>query len=284
MLSVVSWSIPLAIAIGYAMVQHQSASGDPLSMQKGRAHIGSQLFDTIVVLHLALWLIPFNGALALIVLTASQLFDSEKRTEWKAEPRLKAGFVAIWLVCLLAAALIPASAVEAPEQWGVALIQADENAPRWPATEQQVWLLDRGQATPVIVTVMHQRLPLTYTAWGTAEFAAWATEALDIDESRLSETARQLGVKQEHFELRDIESEGKHRYRSAAGDIDMDLTASRRQVITNFPFDGTVVSDLVTIYVPEWGGEMWAITITRTPAASAVDPWAEDIMLEWLSR
>lgn len=283
MYSLLVWGIPLAGALALAMLLAMRSQTGILSLKTGRELVGPHLFDTLVKLHLFLWVMPFSGLLILPFLAVSQLIDSRARDSWRTEPRPKAAFVSVWLLILLACATLPFSSFEAPSEWGEPLVVDDTSTPFWPTTEQKVWLLDRDQSSPIVVTVMHKRLPATFSAWGTAEFSAWATEVFDMDESRLSETARQLGVDAEDFELIDIESEGHHRYRSADGAIDVDLSAARRNIVTDFPFDGTVVGELVTIYVPQWGGEMWVLTITRSSSSSEVDPWAESIMLEWLA-
>ncbi len=57
---------------------------------------------------------------------------------------------------------------------------------------------------------------------------------------------------------------------------------SKRQIITDFPFENTVVGELITAYQVDWGGELWVITVTQIGNSNSNDPWAEEIILEWL--
>ena len=52
-------------------------------------------------------------------------------------------------------------------------------------------------------------------------------------------------------------------------------------VISEFPIDGIIVAEMITVYVPNWGGEMQMLTITQLYRDD--DPWAKSIVLEWLS-
>ena len=124
--------------------------------------------------------------------------------------------------------------------------------------------------------------PATFSPWLVDYSTSLIVETLHIDESRLEETAIRLGLNPSDFRLEKINSESKHTYRNLEETINVSLVVSKRQIITDFPFENTVVGELITVYQVDWGGELWVITVTQIGNSNSNDPWAEEIILEWL--
>ena len=169
-----------------------------------------------------------------------------------------------------------------PNEWGDPIIVDDERVSFWPSSSQNVWLLDRNLDSPAVVTVLHQRVPATFCPWLVDHSTSFIVETLHIDESRLEETAIRLGLNPDDFRLEKINSESKHTYKNSEETINLSLVVSKRQIITDFPFENTVVGELITAYQVNWGGELQVITVTQIGNSNSNDPWAEEIILEWL--
>ena len=215
-------------------------------------------------------------------MTPSTIQTSTSSNFWVNNFYPRSSFIAIWLFLVIICALIPVTTPGTPNNWEEPIIVDDERASFWPASSQNVWLLDRDLDSPVIVTILHQRIPGTFCPWSVGASTSMVVETFHIDESRLEETAIRLGLDPENFRLKNIQSESEHNYRNSNGTIDEKLTVNKRQIITDFPFQDTVVGELVTVYKVDWGGELWAITITKMGTSNNQDPWEEEIIIEWL--
>jgi hypothetical protein len=283
MLSLVAWGVPIIFTIIITLLifteKNQKISE---RIHELRNSVGKLLFDVLILSHLLLWVLPFHGLLVIFSIIFPQLANKEQRSSWLSNLYPRTSFIAIWLFLILICALIPVTTPGSPNNWEEPLIINDERVSYWPASSQNVWLLDRDLDSPVIVTILHQRIPATFCPWSVGISTSFIVELFHIDESRLEETAIRLGLDPEDFRLKKIESESEHNYRNSNGSIDETLTVSKRQIITDFPFENTVVGELVTIYQVDWGGELWAITITKMGISNTQDPWEEEIIIEWL--
>ena len=201
---------------------------------------------------------------------------------WSLKYKPRSFFLGIWLVLILMSASIPVSNPDTPNEWDEPIIIDDERVSFWPASSQNVWLLDRNLDSPAVVTVLHQRVPATFCPWLVDYSTSFIVETLHIDEARLEETAIRLGLNPDDFRLEKINSESQHRYKNSDQSIDVSLVVSKRKIITDFPFENTVVGELITAYQVDWGGELRVITITQIGNSNSNDPWAEEIILEWL--
>ena len=247
-----------------------------------RIILGKLLFDLLIILHLLLWIIPYHGLLMLLGLFSTQIFNKKQRETWPKNSKSRIFFISCWFLVLMISAMIPITTPESPNEWEDPIIVDDSRVNSWPASSQNVWLLDRDLESPVVVTILHQRIPGTFCPWKVGASTSLIVESLHIDESRLEETAIRLGLDPDNFRLEKIDSEKTHVYRNLDHTIEEILTVSKRQIITDFPFSGTVVGELITVYKVDWGGELWAITVTQMGSSSVNDPWAEEIILEWL--
>ena len=247
-----------------------------------RNKLGKLFFDFFILLYLLIWIIPYNGLIIFIGIIFSHLFEKKYLDESKSSLSPKIFFTTSSFFLLIICAFIPVSVPESPIDWEDPIVYDDSRVNYWPASSQSVWLLDRDLDSPVVVTVLHQRVPGTICPWKVDMFTSWFVESLHIDEKRLEETALSLGLDPENFRLENVKSEGSHLYRNLDSTIEETLTVSKRKIITDFPFSDTVVGELITVYKADWGGELWAITITQVGSYGSIDPWAEEIILEWL--
>ena len=283
MLSLVAWGVPIFFTIIITLLIFTEKNQKIIErIHELRNTIGKLLFDVLLISHLLLWVLPFHGLLVIFSIIFPQLVNSDQRNSWPSNLYPRSSFIAIWLFLILICALIPVTTPGSPNNWEEPIIINDERVSYWPASSQNVWLLDRDLDSPVIVTILHQRIPATFCPWSVGISTSLIVEIFHIDESRLEETAIRLGLDPEDFRLKKIQSESEHNYRNSNGSIDETLTTSKRQIITDFPFENTVVGELVTIYQVDWGGELWAITITRMGTSNTQDPWEEEIIIEWL--
>ena len=283
MLSFVAWGVPICLTLLIVFfIFTEKKKNFSERIQELRNKLGKLLFDVVIILHILLWVIPFHGILIVFGIIFPQLVNKEQRESWKSQRKPRSIFIAVWFLLILICALIPVSNPGSPTGWEEPIIVDDSRVSYWPASSQNVWLLDRDLDSPVVVTILHQRIPATFCPWKVGTSTSWLVETLHIDESRLEETAIRLGLDPDNFRLEKIDSEPNHNYRNSEGSIDITLSVSKRKIITDFPFENTVVGELITVYKVDWGGELWAITVTQMGTSSNNDPWAEEIILEWL--
>ncbi|MBJ24405.1 MAG: hypothetical protein CMB64_07025 [Euryarchaeota archaeon] len=283
MLSLVIWSIPLLTTFLFSLLFFTDKNIEfKERIFELRTILGKLLFDVLILLHLLLWILPYHGLLMIFGLFSTQFINNNQRKSWSNNPKPRIFFISCWFLLLMISAMIPVTTPGSPDEWEEPIIIEDSRVNSWPASSQNVWLLDRDLESPVVVTILHQRIPGTFCPWKVGDSISWFVESLHIDESRLEETAIRLGLDPDNFRLEKVESEKTHIYRNSDSSIDETLTVSKRQIITDFPFSGTVVGELITVYKVDWGGELWAITVTQIGSAGNADPWAEEIILEWL--
>ena len=284
MLSLVAWIIPIffSFLLTLLLFTHKN-KGLKLRINELREILGKLLFDTLLISHILLWVVPFNGLFIFIsFILPSQVIDKKQRDSWSSKYKPRTFFLGLWLILILLCASIPISDPGTPNEWGDPIIVDDERVSFWPASSQNVWLLDRNLDSPAVVTVLHQRVPATFCPWLVDHSTSFIVETLHVDESRLEETAIRLGLNPDDFRLEKINSESKHTYKNSEETVNLSLVVSKRQIITDFPFENTVVGELITAYQVNWGGELQVITVTQIGNSNSNDPWAEEIILEWL--
>ncbi len=284
MLSLVAWIIPIFFSFLLTLLLFtDNNKGLKLRINELREILGKLLFDLLLISHLLLWVVPFNGLFIFIsFILPFQVIDKKQRDSWSSRYKPRTFFLGLWLILILLCASIPISDPGTPNEWGDPIIVDDERVSFWPASSQNVWLLDRNLDSPAVVTVLHQRVPATFCPWLVDHSTSFIVETLHIDESRLEETAIRLGLNPDDFRLEKINSESKHTYKNSEETVNLSLVVSKRQIITDFPFENTVVGELITAYQVNWGGELRIITVTQIGNSNSNDPWAEEIILEWL--
>jgi hypothetical protein len=259
MLSLVAWIIPIffSFLLTLLLFTHNN-KGLKLRINELREILGKLLFDILLISHILLWVVPFNGLFIFIsFILPSQVIDKKQRDSWSSKYKPRTFFLGLWLILILLCASIPISDPGTPNEWGDPIIVDDERVSFWPASSQNVWLLDRNLDSPAVVTVLHQRVPATFCPWLVDHSTSFIVETLHIDESRLEETAIRLGLNPDDFRLEKINSESKHTYKNSEETVNLSLVVSKRQIITDFPFENTVVGELITAYQVNWG---WRIT------------------------
>ena len=284
MLSLVAWIIPIFFTsiLSFLLITDKK-NNFKSRFDELREVLGKSLFDILLISHFLLWIVPLNGLLILFgFILPPQLINKKQRESWSLKYKPRSFFLGIWLVLILMSASIPVSNPDTPNEWDEPIIINDERVSFWPASSQNVWLLDRNLDSPAVVTVLHQRVPATFCPWLVDYSTSFIVETLHIDEARLEETAIRLGLNPDDFRLEKINSESQHRYKNSDQSIDVSLVVSKRKIITDFPFENTVVGELITAYQVDWGGELRVITITQIGNSNSNDPWAEEIILEWL--
>ena len=284
MLSLVAWIIPIFFTsiISFLLITDKK-NNFKSRFDELREVLGKSLFDVLLISHFLLWIVPLNGLLILFgFILPPQVINKKQRESWSLKYKPRSFFLGIWLVLILMSASIPVSNPDTPNEWDEPIIIDDERVSFWPASSQNVWLLDRNLDSPAVVTVLHQRVPATFCPWLVDYSTSFIVETLHIDEARLEETAIRLSLNPDDFRLEKINSESQHRYKNSDQSIDVSLVVSKRKIITDFPFENTVVGELITAYQVDWGGELRVITITQIGNSNSNDPWAEEIILEWL--
>ena len=284
MLSLVAWIIPIFFTsiLSFLLITDKK-NNFKSRFDELREVLGKSLFDILLISHFLLWIVPLNGLLILFgFILPPQVINKKQRESWSLKYKPRSFFLGIWLVLILMSASIPVSNPDTPNEWDEPIIIDDERVSFWPASSQNVWLLDRNLDSPAVVTVLHQRVPATFCPWLVDYSTSFIVETLHIDEARLEETAIRLGLKPNDFRLEKINSKSQHRYKNSDQSIDVSLVVSKRKIITDFPFENTVVGELITAYQVDWGGELRVITITQIGNSNSNDPWAEEIILEWL--
>lgn len=283
MLGILIWLIVLATSILFSILIYTDKNKSIINrFHELRILVGKLFFDFFIFLYFIIWIIPYQGLLIILGLCVFQFFDYKHKDYSNKTSRPRLVFISSWFLLLMICAFIPVSVPESPTIWEDPIVVEDSRVNFWPSSSQNVWLLDRDLDSPVVVTVLHQRIPGTFCPWKVGTFTSWYVESLHIDEKRLEETALRLGLDSDNFRLEKVESEKTHVYRNLDNTIEETLTVSKRKIVSDFPFPDTVIGDLITVYKVNWGGELWAITITQMGSSGNIDPWSEEIILEWL--
>ena len=216
MLSLVAWIIPIffTLIVSFLLITDKKNTFK-LRIKELREILGKPLFDILLISHFLLWVVPFNGLLILFgLILPSQVINKKQRESWSSNYKSRTFFLGIWLVLILMSASIPVSNPNTPNKWNEPIIIDDERVSIWPASSQNVWLLDRNLDSPAVVTVLHQRVPATFCPWLVDYSTSLIIETLHIDESRLEETAIRLGLNPDDFRLEKINSESQHTYKN----------------------------------------------------------------------
>ena len=275
------WVIPfIVLVMGHWIIGLNTGKKeqDPYSaILNGISKIGNGFSKSIMVFHTLLWIMPYSGAIWIIGFLSGTVIKKDWRIYWKKFAKPRSILIAIWLSSFLIVGFLPTSSPTGSPEWGDALSKENEDAPFWPSSEQYIWVVDSS-----VIAITHQNIPAHICPYGTGEYISWVIETFELDEYRVKQVVERLpSTSSDLFHLETVPSEGKHRYKSVDGTIDQELIVSRRNVVSDFPIEGIIVAEMITTYRPTWGGEMQMLTITQLYGTE--DPWAEEIVLEWLS-
>ena len=279
--ALLGWIIPFIVLIMAHWILGLNVGEDEQNLSSalvnGISKIGKGFSKSIMIFHTLLWIAPISGLLWIVGFVTGSFARSEWRIKWKEHARPRSILVAVWLSSFLIVGFLPTSTPIGSPEWGDALSTENSEAPFWPSSEQYIWIVDSS-----VVAITHQTIPAHPCPIGTGEFISWVIETFELDEDRIKQIIEQLPqTPPDLFHLDTIPSEGNHRYKSVDGSIDVELVVSRRKVISEFPIDGIPVAEMITIYHPILGGEMQMLTVTQLYGTE--DPWAEDVVLDWLS-
>ena len=253
-----------------------------LSIQR----LGKQFVVVIVVLQLLAWVLPIGPLFCALLIGLASIAIPEARDSWKKIYPLRGALIAAWITGILLAGTMPVSNPVGAENWGEPLFTENTHVSAYPASEQYIWLVDDPELA--IVSVSHARLPWTQSTFGSATATLWMVKALEIDKQRLRSSIEALNEQTslihfdpDSFELVDLPSEGNHQYYNE--EIDLTLTVMRQHVVMDTNLPDFVLADVVTVLLPDWGGEMRMLTVVRA-GKTHTDVWAESAVLDWLAE
>ena len=280
-IAILGWVIPFFVLImAYwilGLITEDIEQNPYSALVNGIAKVGNGFSKSIMIFHTLLWVLPFSGLIWIIGFLFGTTIKRQWRENWKNYAKPRSALIAIWLCSFLVVGFLPTSTPMGSPGWGNPLSTENTDAPLWPSSEQHIWVVDSS-----VIAITHQNIPAHLCPYGTGTYVSWVIETFKLDEHRVKQVVEKLPTASpDLFHLETVPSEGHHRYKSVDGSIDVDLIVSRRNVISEFPIDGIIVAEMITVYVPNWGGEMQMLTITQLYGND--DPWAESIVLEWLS-
>ena len=280
-ITILGWAIPFFVLIMahwiLGLITEETEQNPYSALVNGIARIGDGFSKSIMIFHTLLWVLPYSGLIWTVGFLVGTTAKKEWRLNWQIHAKPRSALIAIWLCSFLVVGFLPTSTPIGSPEWGDALSEENTDSPIWPSSEQHIWVVDTS-----VIAITHQNIPAHICPYGTGEHVSWIIETFKLDESRVKQVVERLPASStELFNLETVPTEGYHKYKSVDGTVDLDLVVSRRNVISEFPVAGIKIAEMITVYVPKWGGEMQMLTVTQLDGND--DPWAESIVLEWLS-
>lgn len=236
---------------------------------------GSGFFGGLVLLNLASILLPLGLIPWLIGWLIAPLPTAAGRQGWRKHAKARSSLLAVMFTSILLVGFIPVQEPVGHTGWG-GEIEREDSAPFWPASEQKLWFIEDEQ---MVVTLSKIRLPTTHNPWFVAAPFAEIISATGADEARLQEgVVILLGERfRETFTLKEIPSEGVHTYSN------QEFVVTRHAVFADVWLEEVSTAELVTVWVPKWGGVVETFSILRLKGDAWHDPWAEEWVEEWLT-
>ncbi len=156
---------------------------------------------------------------------------------------------------------------------------ATENphAPSWPASEQYTWFYDGA-----VISVVNVRTPHTFSQFGQSSSSINLGVFLDVHEQRMQQSIEVMNeqipgfsIDPTSFTLTELSTEGSYEY----GD---DSYFIARFEIKREGFETTIGTVLV-VGIPDFGGEMSVLSITRPAVFNQEDIFEENLVNQYLS-
>ena len=224
-----------------------------------------------------LWLIP-GGVFALLPLGLIASFSSPaSREEWKVFKKNRIIAVFMILITVNLFAFYPASVPSGPSDWGNPIATENPHAPSWPASEQYTWFYDGA-----VISVVNVRTPHTFSQFGQSSSSINVGVFLDVHEQRMQQSIEVMNeqipgfsIDPTSFTLTELSTEGSYEY----GD---DSYFVARFEIKREGFETTIGTVLV-VGIPDFGGEMSVLSITRPAVFNQEDIFEENLVNQYLS-
>tara|TARA_B100001750_G_scaffold162246_3_gene131002 strand:- start:3520 stop:4359 length:840 start_codon:yes stop_codon:yes gene_type:complete len=226
----------------------------------------------IVILPLGIWLIMFIFFLSIFV---SYIISEQQRIEWNQRKTVRSVALFLLVSIHLMAGFLPVSEPNSDDIWGPPLIENSENNQLWPASEQDVWLLDDG----TIIVETHMHTPGILNPWFSSTMANEYSQASGVKEARFQEAAALMDdwIGPNSFTLSPIHDGVMHDYDGenllyTHDDVMLDLLGMHPS------------GEMITVWKPTWGGEMHFLTIIKVgPDPFVGNPGAQKYVIDWLS-
>jgi len=233
-------------------------------------------FIGITIAIICLWIIPWGLLLIIPIIFGCSLISPAAREEWQffKNRRIIASIILFLVVNTFA--FYPVSTPEAPEQWGNPIATENPHAAAWPASEQYTWLHDGA-----VIGVVNIRTPHTFSVWGQDSSTVSIGVLLGMHDQRMRQSIElansfipTFSIDADSFYLESVESEGSHFYGA-------DNFLIERFEVKREGFD-TALANVLVVGLPNFGGELTLLTITRPSLNTQADVFEEKIVLEYL--
>ncbi len=235
-------------------------------------------FSFILISTVLLWVIPYGFVLLLPLGILFSLSSPAARSEWEDNKKSRIVSTIIILFVMISFAFYPVSVPQGPSDWGEPISEENPYAPAWPASEQYTWFYDEA-----VISLVNVRTPHTYSEFGQASFSVNMAIVLGIHEQRMQQSIEVMNnlippgfsIDSTSFKLVEVSTEGSYQY----GDESYFIS---RFEIKRDGFETTIGTVLV-IAIPNFGGEMTVLSITRSTLFSSEDIFEENIVNQYLN-
>lgn len=235
-------------------------------------------FTFIIISTVLLWVTPYGFVLLLPLGILVSLLSPASRNEWEYHKKSRIVSTIIILFVMMSFAFYPVSVPQGPSDWGDPISKENPYASSWPSSEQYTYFYDEA-----VISLVNVRTPHTYSEFGQASFSISMAIVLGIHEQRMQQSIEVMNnlippgfsIDSTSFKLVEVSTEGSYQY----GDESYYIS---RFEIKRDGFETTIGTVLI-VAVPNFGGEMSVLSITRSTLFSSDDIFEENIVNQYLN-
>ena len=223
-----------------------------------------------------LWLIPAGIFLLLPLAVIASLSSPASRQEWKSFKKNRIISIFIFMIVINLFAFYPVSVPNGSADWGEPIATENPYAPSWPAREQYTWFYDGA-----VISVVNVRTPHTFSQFGQSSSSINLGILLDVHEQRMQQSIEVMNeqipgfsIDPTSFTLTELRTEGSYEY------------ADKSYFVARFELkrEGfeTTIGTVLVVGIPDFGGEMSVLSITRSTLFSSDDIFEENLVNQYL--
>jgi hypothetical protein len=225
---------------------------------------------------LLLWIIPWGIFVIAPFALAISFASPFGREEWAKFRNRRIAASLVLLIILNSFAFYPVSTPVGADEWGEPIATENPHASAWPASEQYTWLHDGA-----VIGVLNTRTPHTLSPWAQDSSSVTLAVILGMHDERMRQSIEVMNslipgfsIDPDTFWLEEVETEGSHEYGGESHFI-------ARFNVKRDGFD-TTLATVIIVGLPNAGGEVSLLTITRPVTSSQNDVFEEKLVLQCL--
>ena len=241
----------------------------------------AEVFDKTAMISLSsgvllLWIIPWGIFVIAPFALAISFASPFGREEWAKFRNRRIAASLVLLIILNSFAFYPVSTPVGADEWGEPIATENPHASAWPASEQYTWLHDGA-----VIGVLNTRTPHTLSPWAQDSSSVTLAVILGMHDERMRQSIEVMNslipgfsIDPDTFWLEEVETEGSHEYGGESHFI-------ARFNVKRDGFD-TTLATVIIVGLPNAGGEVSLLTITRPVTSSQNDVFEEKLVLQCL--